>query len=212
MNITVSGILSYPNLHRAKTLKGYENNSPKFRCSVLLKKGSEDLLKIEQVIERVKLDKWDGSPPHNYDSKCLVDLLEDPVTKGYVALKALSDESSPPRVVDQNGEEILSQLDYVAGQKCMMSVSIYAFSSKGNGISAGINGVKILKGMGELGRLGRTQLSDDEMFGETNKFSAKEEEPRLILTMKAGVTTLQQFADAGWDHKDLIDQGYAVRE
>lgn len=166
MNITVSGILSYPSLHKAVTLENYPNNPPKFRCSVLLKKGSEDHRRIEKAIETVKREKWGENIPSNFEIKCLTDLSHDTATKDYVVLKALNDESNRPRVIDQNGEEVISPALCTSGSKCMMSVSIYAYLKSGNGVSAGINGVKVSDIMGELGRLGRAQMTDDEMFGE----------------------------------------------
>ena len=165
MNITVSGILSYPTLHRASTLENYRNNPPKFRCTVLLKKGSADLQRVKSEIKQLKYEEWGDNVPLNFELKCLLDLAGDLVTYDYVALKALNGEDDKPRVVDQNGEEVIMSSQCVAGLQCMMSVSLYVYTRSGNGISAGINGVKIMDAMGELGILGRDRLTDEQMFG-----------------------------------------------
>lgn len=222
MNITVSGILSYPNLHRAVTLENYPNNPPKFRCTVLLKKDSADLKKIENTLERLKQEKWKGKAPFNFELKCLIDLINDPITSDYVALKALNSEDNKPRVLDQNGEEILTSAQLTAGMLCKMSVSLYVYTKSGNGVSAGINGVKIMGGMGELGALGRARLSDEEMFGNQSALPLAVEddapfEPvakkKYIMTDTAKAFGWNERSDVtgDWNNdKLLIEHGYMI--
>lgn len=224
MNITVSGILSYPKLHRAETLEDFPNGPPKFRCSVMLRKDSVDLQKVRRVIEKLKQEKWGGDIPKHFDLKCLTNLGNDSATADYVALRALNNEYDKPRVIDQNGEDIISPAQCVAGLKCMMSVSIYAYSkSKAvNGISAGINGVKIMETMGELGKLGRQALTNDEMFGGQSSHSSTK---TSVLAKVIDAETPKQFTmtekaiDLGWtkrsdvmgdwnDDQLLLDNGY----
>lgn len=215
MKITVSGILSYPSLHKAVTLENYPNNPPKFRCSVLLKKGSEDHRRIEKAIEAVKHEKWGKNIPSDFEVKCLTDLSHDENVKDYIVLKALNDETNRPRVIDQNGEEVISPALCMSGLKCMMSVSIYAYSKSGNGVSAGINGVKISDIMGELGRLGRAQMTDDEMFGEQVQ---KSPQTPLVeqFTMTEKAIELDWFKRSDvvgdWDNDELlIEYGYMTK-
>lgn len=217
MNITVSGILSYPNLHRAVTLENYPNNPPKFRCTVLLKKGSADLKKIENMLERLKQEKWKGKAPFNFELKCLIDLMNDPITNDYVALKALNSEDNKPRVLDQNGEEIITPSQLTAGMLCQMSVSLYVYTKSGNGVSAGINGVKLSGGMGELGLLGRGRLSDEEMFGPSSSseppFVIEPVVKKYIMTDTAKAFGWKERSDVtgNWNNdKLLIEHGYMI--
>lgn len=219
MNITVSGILSYPNLHRAVTLENYPNNPPKFRCTVLLKKGSADLKKIENMLERLKQEKWKGKAPFNFELKCLIDLINDPITSDYVALKALNSEDNKPRVLDQNGEEIITPSQLTAGMLCQMSVSLYVYTKSGNGVSAGINGVKLSGGMGELGLLGRGRLSDEEMFGPSSSseppFVIEPVVKKYIMTDTAKAFGWKERSDVDvtgdWNNdKLLIEHGYMI--
>lgn len=217
MNITVSGILSYPNLHRAVTLENYPNNPPKFRCTVLLKKGSADLKKIENMLERLKQEKWKGKAPFNFELKCLIDLINDPITSDYVALKALNSEDNKPRVLDQNGEEIITPSQLTAGMLCQMSVSLYVYTKSGNGVSAGINGVKLSGGMGELGLLGRGRLSDEEMFGPSSSsepsFVIESVVKKYIMTDTAKAFGWKERSDVtgDWNNdKLLIEHGYMI--
>ena len=219
MNITVSGILSYPTLHRASTLENYRNNPPKFRCTVLLKKGSADLQKVASKINQLKREEWGDNTPSNFELKCLLDLSEDPVTHNYVALKALNGEDDKPRVIDHNGEEVIMSSQCVAGLQCMMSVSLYVYTRSGNGISAGINGVKIMDAMGELGILGRDRLTDEQMFGNqlVNEPPLRKKESKafreFIMTKQAKEFGWHKRSDVTgeWDNDELlIDNGYMI--
>lgn len=222
MNITVTGILSYPNLHRAATLENYPNNPPKFRCTVLLKKGSDDLRKIESKIEQLKHNKWVDKVPLNFELKCLIDLNNDPVTENYVALKALNSEDNKPIVVDENGEEIITPAQCIAGTICQMSVSLYAYDKSGNGVSAGINGVMIMNTMGELGILGRDRLTVAEMFGNQSvpPFVEEDDTPfepaakkEYTMTDAAKKFGWHKRSDVSgeWDHDDLLlKNGYML--
>ncbi len=217
MNITVSGILSYPSLHRPVTLENYPNNPPKFRCTVLLKKDSADLKKIENEIDILKQEKWKGKSPFNFELKCLIDLINDPITSDYVALKALNSEDNKPRVLDQNGEEIITPSQLTAGMLCQMSVSLYVYTKSGNGVSAGINGVKLSGGMGELGLLGRGRLSDEEMFGPSSSseppFVIEPVVKKYIMTDTAKAFGWKERSDVtgDWNNdKLLIEHGYMI--
>lgn len=218
MNLTVLGILSYPSLHRAVTLENYPNNPPKFRCTVLLKKGSDDLRKVESTIERLKQDKWAGEVPVNFEVKCLIDMAKDPIVGDYVALKALNSEDDKPRVLDQNGEEVIIPAQLIAGMRCKMSVSLYVYDKSGNGVSAGINGVKLQGGMGELGVLGRSRLSDEEMFGDNHStspspFSAEVPAKNYEMTDRAKKFSWHKRSDVvgEWDDdRLLLENGYMV--
>ncbi len=220
MNITVTGILSYPSLYRAVTLENYPNNPPKFRCTALLKKGSDDLRRVTNAIERLKKDKWPIEVPANFEVKCLIDMIKDPIAGNYVALKALNSEDDKPRVVDQNNEEIITPSQLKAGMRFQMSVSLYVYDKSGNGVSAGINGVKILDGMGELGLLGRGRLSDEEMFGGEN--SAPPLSPSTaVLAAKKEYTMTDAAKKFGWHKRSdvsgewdndnlLLENGYMI--
>jgi len=186
---------------------------------VLLKKGSVDLQKVEDAIEKLKRDKWGGDVPLNFEVKCLMDLNKDPVTHEYMALKALNSEDNKPRVIDQHGEEIITPAPCVAGLQCMMSVSLYAYDKSGNGVSAGINGVKIMDVMGELGVLGRDRLTDEEMFGNQPERSSTVEKPKtfkkFIMTDAAREFGWEERSDVTgeWDDDELlIDNGYMTVE
>lgn len=201
MNVTVTGILSYPNLHRAVALESFPNNPPMFRCTVLLKKDSNDLRRIENLIEQVKRDKWNDNVPSSFALKCLLYDVEDPTTQGYVSFKALSSQDNKPRVIDKKGEEIIMSDQCTPGIKCMMSASLYAYSKAGNGVSAGINGVKILGVMGELGPLGRGRLSDEEMFGG-NHFNSN-----ILLSEPAVIKKYTMTSEAkklGWHNRSDV--------
>lgn len=215
MNITVSGILSYPSLFKAVTAEGFPDGPPKFRCSVLLKKGSEDHRKVKKAIEKLKRERWRDNTPSKFDLKCLIDLSHIPETKNYVSLKALNDASTRPRVIDKNGEEIISPDRCVPGLECKMCVSLYTYDKAGGGISAGIHGVKILDVMGELGRLGRARLTDDEMFGEPVQ---KSPQPPLVEQF----TMTNEAIEFGWfkrsdvtgdwdDDEILLKAGYMTK-
>lgn len=215
MDITVSGILSYPSLFKAVTAEGFPDGPPKFRCSVLLKKGSEDHLKIEKAIEKLKRGRWGDNIPSKFDLKCLIDLSHIPETKNYMSLKALNDASTRPRVIDGNGEEIISPDMCVPGLKCKMCVSLYTYDKAGGGISAGIHGVKILDVMGELGRLGRALLTDDEMFGEqVNKAPQPPLVEQFIMTEKAIELDWFKRSDVTGEWNDdelLLEYGYMTK-
>ena len=226
-NITVRGILSYPSLLKAVSLANYPDNPPKFRCSVLLQKGSVDLQRLEQRINEIKQEKWKDKIPSDFEIKCLTDLSHDAATQNYVSLKALNDASSKPRVIDAAGEEVLLEELCVPGLECKMSVSIYAYSKSGNGISAGINGVKLLNTMGELGRLGRAQMSDDEMFDDDQSFTpvATEEQGQKVLSsahFEEQFTMTEKAIEVGWlkrsdvlptwNDEQLIEHGYMIVE
>lgn len=219
MNITVTGILSYPNLHRATTLTNYPNNPPKFRCTVMLKKGSDDLLRVENAINQVGSNKWGVDFPPNFEVKCLVDLNKDPVTRDYMALKALNSEDSRPKVVDINREEIITPDKCIAGTMCQMSVSLYAYDKSGNGISAGINGVMIMDVIGELGVLGRDRLTVDEMFGNQTTPHSPPFTTTLAVSKEYEMTdSAKKFGwykrvdvSGEWDNDELLlKNGYMV--
>lgn len=222
MNITVTGILSYPSLHRASVLENFKNNPPKFRCTVMLEKDSDDLRKIYSKIEQLKHNKWGGDVPSNFELKCLLDLSKDPATENYMALKALNGENNKPIVVDENGEEIITPAQCVAGTICQMSVSLYAYDKSGNGVSAGINGVMIMNTMGELGVLGRDRLTVAEMFGSqpVPPFVEEDDTPFEPVAKKEYTMTdaAKKFGwhkrsdvSGDWDNdKLLLKNGYMV--
>lgn len=182
------------------TAEGFPDGPPKFRCSVLLKKKSEDHRKVEKAIEKLKRERWGNNTPPRFDLKCLIDLSHIPETKNYVSLKALNDASTRPRVINKNGEEIISPDMCVPGLECKMCVSLYTYDKAGGGISAGIHGVKILDVMGELGRLGRARLTDDEMFGEqVQKAPQTPSVEQFVMT--------EQAIEVGWfKRSDVIGE------
>lgn len=220
MNITVTGILSYPNLHRAVALENFPNNPPMFRCTVLLKKGSMDLSRVESLVERLKHDRWGNDIPSPFDLRCLIYTTKDPATQGYVAFKALSHQDDKPYVGDVDEKDIIVPSQCVPGHMCQMSASVYAYDKSGNGVSASINGVQISDVMGELGALGRDKLSVQEMFGG-NRLESKASfvKPtavkKYIMTDEAKKLNWNVRSDVkgGWDKDELLlTHGYMIED
>ena len=207
-NLTLEGILSYPSLMKATSLENFPNNPPLFRCTVLLKRNSDGHHQLNQIINQLKLEKWSKELPAGFEVKCLIDMIndDDPNMHEYIAVKALNQEFNRPRVIDQEGNEIIDASIIEAGKTCKMSISVYSYTKSGYGISAGINGVMIMNNMGELGKLGRIRLTDQQMFG--NQFKPVVTPITYTMTEKAAGVTQQAFIDAGWTNEMLVQQGY----
>ena len=209
-NITIDGILSYPSLMKPTTLESFPNNPSRYRCTVLIKRGSEHHQNVMMIIDQLKREKWSKGIPSRFEVKCIIDMIHDDDLKmrQYIAIKALNSEFDRPRVIDQDGNEVIDVSILEPGRLCKMSASIYPYVKSGDGISAGINGVMIMKDMGELGRLGRNRLTDDQMFGRHIDSYLPVLTTHRIMTEKAVSVTYQQFIDNGWTDDLLVKHGY----
>jgi len=231
MDLTIEGIMSYPTLFKAERIASDPKSSPKFSCSVLVKKGDPQIEVIEKAIDVVKSAKWPKGMPSksvNYVLiDCRVEYPNEPEFGDYMVVRARSDETRRPVVCDVNHHDIVDPSKVIPGGKCKMAISIFPFTTMRGGISAGLNGVLVLEGVGELGKLGKT-LTKDQMFGQSDEHASTESSTEVIeqesnetpviekeyvtdspiMTEKAGNLEYSDFISEGWTHDELVDGGY----
>ncbi len=234
MDLTIEGIMSYPTLFKAASIASDPKSDPKFSCSVLVKKGDPQIVEIEKAIEVVKSAKWPKGMPDksvNYVLvDCRVEYPNEPEFSDYMVVRARSDETRRPVVCDVNHHDIIDPSKVIPGGKCKMAISIFAYTTMRGGVSAGLNGVLVLDGIGDLGKLGKT-LTKDQMFGQSDEHASttsteppteengqestevsmveKEYVPNVpIMTEKAGDNSYSDFTSEGWTHDQLVDGGY----
>lgn len=139
--------LSYPNLFKATAMEG---GKPKFSASFLLNKKTHAGLisKIEKMIERVALDKFQKKVP--LKNVCLHDGNEKEDKEGYgdevMYLVAKSD--TRPAVVDQQVNPLAEEDGKIYGG-CYVNatVEIFAYShpTGGKGVSAQLRAVQFVR-------------------------------------------------------------------
>lgn len=210
-NITVEGILSYPSIFKASKIANDPTSTPRFSCSVLIKKGDPQIERINQKIEEVKNNTFpNGMPPKSTIHvlvDCAVEFPNDVSLRDYMVFRAHSKEDRRPVVCDVDQQDVIDPSKACAGDICKMSVFIFAFKTMKGGISAGLNGIMLLYKQGKLGKLGNT-ITKEEMFGNVLRKETFQSKNTPIMTDKAGSTPYSDFIENGWTHDQLVDHGY----
>lgn len=128
--------VSYPHVFKAQAMPGTKND-PKFSVTMLFDK-SQDLAPIKKAIKAAKVakfgpdeTKWPKvikSPVKDGDGPAGIAKKTGKRMEGYEGhwvIAASTGETSPPSVVDRNGEEILKAADFYAG--CYARAYVYAY-------------------------------------------------------------------------------------
>ncbi|MBK8260162.1 MAG: DUF2815 family protein [Nannocystis sp.] len=128
--------VSYPHVFKAQAMPGTKND-PKFSVTMLFDK-KQDLAAIKKAIKAAKVakfgedpKKWpEGikSPVKDGDGPAGIAKKTGKPMEGYAGhwvVAASTGETSPPGVVDRNGEEILKASDFYAG--CYARAYVYAY-------------------------------------------------------------------------------------
>lgn len=144
--------VSFPHLFEPAVFEGDRSGTPKYQCTFLLPKGSEDHLAVAAAIKDVIKEQW-GSAPKGL-THCLRDGAEkdhDGYGEGLVFVCAKR-ETRPP-VYNRNGEPVTEKDGVIyAGCWVRANISIYATDNNfGKKVNASLSGVKFLR--------------DDDAFG-----------------------------------------------
>lgn len=171
--ILIKGILSYPNLQKAR-LQNKEELDPakhvrKYSAAILIPKSDKvTIAKIETAIKALKAEHWPkGFPPTGklvYREAYDEDRPE--LAAGYMQINASADESRRPSVYGTDKKLITDWDTVYAGKVCYFMVNPYAYKRKdSSGITFGLNGVIVTAKLGDLGRLdGRASI--DSVFAD----------------------------------------------
>lgn len=138
--------VSYPHVFKAQAMPGTKND-PKFSVTMLFDK-KQDLAAIKKAIKAAKVAKFGAdekkwpkvikSPVKDGDGEAGIAKKTGKRMEGYAGswvVAASTGETSPPGVVDRNGEEILKASDFYAG--CYARAYVYAYVwefPKGSGV------------------------------------------------------------------------------
>lgn len=155
---------SYAHLFEPKSING---SKPKYSLSVLIPKtDTATITAIEKAIDAAidaGVAKFGGKRPAKAALKLPLrdgDVeRDDEAYKGCFFLNA--NTTTPPQVVDENLQPILSAAEVYSGCYGRVSLNFYAFNTNGNrGIAVGLGNVQKLRDGEPLGG-GRTSAVDD---------------------------------------------------
>jgi len=232
--MTVKGILSYPNLFQPKTFS--EDQKPKYSASLLIHKEDPQLKELYQVQNIEKANGFPSGFPINgkvFLKDCKDQYPEDTSLAPYMMLNCSARIENKPCVVDINLQPILDPALVYPGAEVWMQFNTFAFSHPMNkGVSASLNGILLTGNEGPLGRLD-TRPSVEQMFASvinqpgngTQAPPNPQQTPvpappsvkditrptELIMTAAANGSTYEQYKQAGWSDDQMIAQGIAQR-
>lgn len=160
MKLTIKGILSYPNIITPRAIQ--QGDTPKYSCSILIRKGDPQIDEINRAIETAKLDGF----PSGFPNTARVFLKESPEYPEFFVISTSANEVYKPDVVDSNLQPIIDPSSVYAGVIAYVSINTFSYNKPASkGVSAGLNGVMLTGIEGELGRLdGRPTV--EMMFGD----------------------------------------------
>lgn len=232
MQLVIKGIISFPNFFKPR--KADENSDPKYGGTALIAKTDPQCATITAAIEQDKLNGFpSGFPPNAKCSwkDCAVEYPSDPKLHGYMELRTSSPEDNKPLVVDANHQQVLDPGAAIPGELAYFSVNTYSYNKPmTKGVTAGLNGVMLLREMGPLGRLDN-KPSAEQMFasvtgGATGAAPAAPSAggvpqpprppntppapPAFVMTAKAAGATRESFHSNGWTDAAMIEQGYML--
>lgn len=155
--------LSYPHLFEARAMEG--ETVKKFGCAILIPKSdTETVAKINAAIEAAKQEgkasKWAGKIPGNLKTPLRdgdIDKPEDDAYAGHYFLNCNSGQK--PGIVDANRNDIIEKDEIYAGCYVRVTLVMFAFAGKANGVAAGLNNVQKLADGDPLA--GRSRAQDD---------------------------------------------------
>ncbi len=143
--------LSFPDLYTPRPFK--EGDTPKFKATFLIPKGSKQEKEVEAAIKAVATAKWgakaDGvlkSIRGNPNKFCFQD-GETKTYDGYAGMVALSASNvKRPLVIDRDKTPLTMQDGKLyAGCYVNATVELFAYTNSGNGIAASLGGVQFCK-------------------------------------------------------------------
>jgi hypothetical protein len=124
--------VSYPHVFKPSVMKG-TNNPPKYSITMLFPKDS-DLTLIKTAIRDAKIaafgakENWPDnimSPVEDGDKPTRTGAARGEGYEGHWAIKASTNESQRPSVVDENVQPIIDQADFYPG--CFARASVFAY-------------------------------------------------------------------------------------
>lgn len=158
--ITGKARLSFP--HLFEPWASDPKDSPKYSVMVLIPKSDtvtiQKLREAENEVKDEKKDVWGGKIPSNLKSSIHDGDAESedherfPERKGHWYFTANSSAKYRPGVVDRSVQPILDQSEVYSGVYAKVSVTAFAYNTRGNqGVGLGLNNVQVLGGGDNLG-------------------------------------------------------------
>jgi len=158
--------LSFPDLFEPRAFQA--GDTPKFKATALVPKGSEMVREIEAAIMKVATDKWNTkaagivkSIRGNPNKFCFQD-GDNKTYDGYEGMMAFSASNKVrPTIIDRDKSPLsVSDGRPYAGCYVNMIVDVFAYDNSGNGIAASLSGVQFVKD-GEAFGGGRPASADE---------------------------------------------------
>lgn len=232
MQFKVKGIISYPNLHQARSVN--PGDDPKFSSAILIHKSDPQIAEIQRIVDTEKANGFPNGFP--VKGKCFfkdaaVEHPDQPEIKDYMVLNANAKADQKPALVDANLQPITNPADVFAGGIAWFSLNSFSYNKPVNqGVGCGLNGVMVTGEMGPLGRLdGRPSV--ESMFGDMatgnatpapaaaqavpapmapTPPTAPAPAPQYQMTPAANGVTREAYHGAGWTDAQLIENGLMV--
>ena len=171
--------LSYANIWEPKLVQGDTDGKMRYSASLIISKDDTKTIKainkaIEEAIEeakvegKAKLANKNGAIPKNIKLPLRdgdEDRPDDDAYAGCYFLNANASADHPPKIVDRRVEPVMDRAEVYSGCYANVSVTFFAFNTKGNvGIGCGLGNIqKVRDGVHLTGE--RSSTEDLEHLG-----------------------------------------------